>query len=259
MYVQGISRLILKKTGYPKDQSQEEKFYDSEANQLLKALDTGMTLYLNKDYAAALSSFENAKKISLDMRSKSLTKSAAAQVAGEIDDLDSKMEVFLQDDNAASARKAEKLYEQRRELNELMIVLTGKGVLESFSFADVFKNRKEKTKNGDVCLNIVGTKNSAFKNAVKNVFQNNGYVISNDCSVKVTVFIQADRLPTDIEGLEKYSFGFSIKAKEILSGKQTLLFETNLTEAGQNADQALSLVINDFKRELTESIGDFSF
>ena len=184
---------------------------------------------------------------------------AARIVAGEIDDLDSKMEAFLQDDNAASARKAEKLYEQRRELNELMIVLTGKGVLESFSFADVFKNRKEKTKNGDVCLNIVGTKNSAFKNAVKNVFQNNGYVFSNDCSVKVTVFIQADRQPTDIEGLEKYSFGFSIKAKEILSGKQTLLFETNLTEAGQNADQALSLVINDFKRELTESIGDFSF
>lgn len=63
--------------------TQEEKFYDSEANQLLKTLDTGMTLYLNKDYAAALSSFENAKKISLDMRSKSLTKSAAAQVAGE--------------------------------------------------------------------------------------------------------------------------------------------------------------------------------
>lgn len=42
--------------------TQEEKFYDSEANQLLKALDTGMMLYLNKNYAAALSSFEKAKK-----------------------------------------------------------------------------------------------------------------------------------------------------------------------------------------------------
>lgn len=63
--------------------TQEEKFYDSEANQLLKALDTGMMLYLNKNYAAALSSFEKAKKISLDLRAKSLTKTAAAQVAGE--------------------------------------------------------------------------------------------------------------------------------------------------------------------------------
>lgn len=184
---------------------------------------------------------------------------AARIIAAEIDDLDSKMEVFLQDDNAASARKAEKLYEKRRALNELMIVLTGKGVLESFSFADVFKNRKEKTKGGDICLNIVGTKNAAFKNVVKNVFKNGGYVISNDCSVKVTVSVQADREPMDIEGLEKYSFSFSVKAKEILSGKQTLLFETSLGEAGQNTDQALSLLINDFKQELTESIGDFSF
>ncbi len=184
---------------------------------------------------------------------------AARIVAGKIDDLDSKMEAFLQDDNAASARKAEKLYEQRRELNELMIVLTGKGVLESFSFADVFKNRKEKTKGGDICLNIIGTKNNTFKSTVKNVFKENGYIISNDCSIKVTVSVQANREPTDIEGLEKYSFGFSVKAKEILSGKQTLLFERSFSEAGQNADQALSLVINDFKQELTESIGDFSF
>lgn len=63
--------------------TQEEKFYDSEANQLLKALDTGMMLYLNKNYAAALSSFEKAKKISLDLRAKSLTKTAAAQVVGD--------------------------------------------------------------------------------------------------------------------------------------------------------------------------------
>ncbi|MBR1944778.1 MAG: hypothetical protein IJ846_00580, partial [Alphaproteobacteria bacterium] len=56
----------------------EEKFYESEANQLLKALDIGSMKYLNKDYAGALAAFEQAKKISLDKRTASISKGAAA-------------------------------------------------------------------------------------------------------------------------------------------------------------------------------------
>ncbi len=63
--------------------TQEENFYESGANQLLKALDSGMMFYLNKDYKSALSAFENAKKISLEKRAKSLTKTAAAQLVGD--------------------------------------------------------------------------------------------------------------------------------------------------------------------------------
>ena len=63
--------------------TQEEKFYESEANQLLKALDIGSMKYLNKDYAGALAAFEQAKKISLDKRTASISKGAAAQVVGE--------------------------------------------------------------------------------------------------------------------------------------------------------------------------------
>ena len=45
---------------------------------------------------------------------------AARIVANEIDDIDSKMDAFINDDEATSARKAEKLYEKRQKLNELM-------------------------------------------------------------------------------------------------------------------------------------------
>lgn len=63
--------------------TQEEKFYDSKANELLKALDVATMLYLNNDYTGALAAFERAKTISLEKRAVSLSKTAAAQVVGE--------------------------------------------------------------------------------------------------------------------------------------------------------------------------------
>ncbi|MBO4644371.1 MAG: hypothetical protein J5716_07180 [Alphaproteobacteria bacterium] len=83
----GSSRMLaaVKGNDYPAalKVTQEEKFYESEANQLLKALDIGTMKYLNKDYAGALASFEQAKKISLDKRTASVSKGAAAHVVGE--------------------------------------------------------------------------------------------------------------------------------------------------------------------------------
>lgn len=190
----------------------------------------------------------------------SLNKPRAGRIiAAEIDDIDSKMESYIADDDAASARKAEKLYEKRRELNELMIVLTGKDVMENFSYNDVFKNRKEKTKTGDICLKFSGIQTESFKRTVKNVFQDNGHIVSNECSATITVDVSVEEEPFDVEGLHKYAFTFLLKAKDARNGKQTMLFETTLTEAGINEKKTLPFITDQFKQELTDAIGDFSF
>ena len=180
-------------------------------------------------------------------------------ISAQINDIDSKMEAFLDDDQAASARMAEKLYEKRRDLNELMIVLMGKGIAERFSYDDVFKNRKEKTKGGDICLHFSGLQTEAFKRTIKNVLKNNGYVISNECSFTISVKLSAEEEPFDIDGLHKYAFTLSLKAKDTGTGKQTSLFETTLSEAGRNEKQTLPFILEQIKQELTDAVSDFSF
>ena len=190
----------------------------------------------------------------------SLDKNKAARIVGsEIADIDSKMETYLQDNTASSARKAEKLYEKRRGLNELIIVLVGRGVMETVSYEDVFKNRKEKTKGGDICLQFKGIAPAAFKTSVTNVLKNAGYAFSNDCSVRLIADVAAQKVPYSLGGMHKYDFTISLKAHDILTGKQSDLFETVLTEVGMSENQALPLVLNDLKQELSEAVGEFSF
>lgn len=83
----GPAKLVasVKQGDYPTALSiaSAEDFYESNANRLLKALDLGVAKYLNNDYKGALADFERAKQISLELRTKSISKTAAAQVVGD--------------------------------------------------------------------------------------------------------------------------------------------------------------------------------
>lgn len=72
-----------------------------------------------------------------------LNKPAAARITQEeIDDLDQKMKALLQEDSPAAAVRLEKLYEQRRGLNQRHIVLTGSPVIEEVTYEQVYGNKK---------------------------------------------------------------------------------------------------------------------
>lgn len=83
----GPAKLVtsVKQGDYPTALSiaSAEDFYESNANRLLKSLDLGVAKYLNNDYKGALADFEQAKQISLELRTKSISKTTAAQVVGD--------------------------------------------------------------------------------------------------------------------------------------------------------------------------------
>ncbi len=191
-----------------------------------------------------------------------LNKPVAARITQEeIDDLDQKMKALLQEDSPAAAVRLEKLYEQRRGLNQRHIVLTGSPVIEKITYEQVYGNKKARIGKRHIFLSIAGKPDKAFDQTVRDVLKENGYTFADESdgqTPRVTVSLQPEKQYSNIDGFVKYAYHFTMKAPD-KKGKTIDVLATTLTETGRNEKQAFSNALESLKAYLNENVLNLNF
>lgn len=191
-----------------------------------------------------------------------LNKPVAARITQEeIDDLDQKMTALLQEDSPAAAVRLEKLYEQRRGLNQRYIVLTGSPVIEEVTYEQVYGNKKARIGKRHIFLSVAGKPDKAFDQAVRGVLKENGYTFADEPDAqtpRVTISFQPEKQYSNIEGFVKYAYHFTMKAPD-KKGKTIDVLATTLTETGRNERQAFSNALDSLKAYLNENVLNLNF
>lgn len=186
---------------------------------------------------------------------------AARMTQEEIDDLDQKMKALLQEDTPAAAVRLEKLYEQRRALNQRYIVLTGSPMIEEVSYDQVYGNKKARIGKRHIFLSVAGKPNKAFDQAVRSVLKENGYTFADSLSEqtpRVIISLQGEKQYSNIDGFVKYDYYFTMKGPD-KKGKMIDVLATTLTETGRNEQQAFSNALDSLKSYLNENVLNLNF
>lgn len=191
-----------------------------------------------------------------------LNKPAAARITQEeIDDLDQKMKVLLQEDSPAAAVRLEKLYEQRRGLNQRHIVLTGSPVIEEVTYEQVYGNKKARIGKRHIFLSVAGKPDKAFDQTVRGVLKENGYTFADEAdgrTPRVIISLQPEKQYSNIDGFVKYAYHFTMKAPD-KKGKTIDVLATTLMETGRNERQAFSNALESLKAYLNENVLNLNF
>lgn len=191
-----------------------------------------------------------------------LNKPAAARITQEeIDDLDQKMKALLQEDSPAAAVRLEKLYEQRRGLNQRHIVLTGSPVIEEVTYEQVYGNKKARIGKRHIFLSVAGKPDKAFDQTVRGVLKENGYTFADEAdgrTPRVIISLQPEKQYSNIDGFVKYAYHFTMKAPD-KKGKTIDVLATTLTETGRNERQAFSNALESLKAYLNENVLNLNF
>lgn len=191
-----------------------------------------------------------------------LNKRVAAKITREdIGDLDQKMEALLTEDTPAAAVRLEKLYEQRRGLNQRYIVLTGSSIMESVTYDQVYKNKKARIGKKHIYLTVQGKANKAFDQTVRNVMKDNGYTFAaseTNETPRVIISWEADEQYSNINGFVKYDYHFTMKAPD-KKGKIIDVLATTVSESGRNEKQAQKNALDTLKVYLDENMINLNF
>lgn len=191
-----------------------------------------------------------------------LNKPAAARITQEeIDDLDQKMKALLQEDSPAAAVRLEKLYEQRRGLNQRHIVLTGSPVIEEVTYEQVYGNKKARIGKRHIFLSVAGKPDKAFDQTVRGVLKENGYTFADEAdgrTPRVIISLQPEKQYSNIDGFVKYAYHFTMKAPD-KKGKTIDVLATTLMETGRNERQAFSNALESLKAYLNENVLNLNF
>lgn len=190
-----------------------------------------------------------------------LDKAKAAKITREeIDDLDAKMEALLKEDSPAAAVKLEKLYEQRRGINQRYITLTGQPIVESVSYEQVYGNKKARIGKRHIYLQSRGG-SPAFVQAVRKVLAENGYTfaVKPDLNTPVVgISLQAEEQFLKVKGFVKYDYHFTLSAPD-KRGVDAEVLATTLTESGLNEKQAYGKALESLQDYLKENILNLNF
>lgn len=186
---------------------------------------------------------------------------SAKMVREQIGDIDERMEMLLTDDTAMSASKLEKLYEKRLGLNQQHIVLAGRGIPATVSYADVFKNKKAKTGGKDFYLFVAGTKNKNLERSVKSLLLKNGFTfVKNREGARVlTISVSKHQEPFAIDEMVKYEYVISMRLRNADDGKTVELLEETFEGTGLNEKQAFDEAVRDFEKYLKEHLEELEF
>ena len=182
---------------------------------------------------------------------------AAGLIEEDIAEIDDKMEALIEDSAPSSAKKLEKLYEQRRYLNQQYQILTSTIIPESISYDEIFKNRKAKTAQEPLFLEVKSPHKAQVANVVKKSFKEHGYSFATSASnngKKLIVEIEAQEVPFNIDGMVKFEYFVSLKTTR--NGREEEIFDTSFEETGLNEKQAFSTAMETLTQQINENISD---
>jgi hypothetical protein len=177
----------------------------------------------------------------------------ATELEHEIDNLDDKMQVLLEDGSAGV--QLEKMYLKREELNKKYLFLTGKSITPKVKYGDVFKKTKSNKKLSFYISFPQKEYAPALNNRLVKAITDNGYVVSSDIEragrvLKVSVLPEEQYM--NVAGFVKYKVNFKIETK---GGSKTLgTIAESYTETGRSAEQIYSKTADQFSGYLEENI-----
>jgi hypothetical protein len=177
----------------------------------------------------------------------------------EIDKLDSKMQVYAEDDSASSAVKLEKTYIKRESLAQSYEFLTGRNLPSPISFDQVFNNKKEIMGNTIVHVYLDEDEPKSIEAITVKLLSEAGYkttsgrVRNKHSTHIVTGEVTADKQYMKVKGFEKYDITVKIIAKNkarIETGHMTY----TTTETGRNFSQAYNKGLSSIKKYLKTNL-----
>ncbi len=191
-----------------------------------------------------------------------LVKSKAAKtLKKEIDSIDEKMLALSKDSDSSSKVKLEGLYLKREILERKHNFFTGIDFPSPLKYEDIFKSKKEATKNMIVHVYLDEDEPKLVEQALAKEITGLGYKVTRgqvrhaDSTHIVTGEVLADKEYMQVEGFEKYNFHAKISAmnaKRVGTGE----FQYSVTETGRNFSQASDKAMPKIKEEIKEKIVD---
>jgi hypothetical protein len=184
---------------------------------------------------------------------------AASILKKEIDVLDEKMKVLIGETNSSAHVDLEKVFIKRESLEKRYGFLTGASLPSPVKYEDIFKSKKEATKNIIVHVYIDEDEPKEMEQAIADQVAAMGFKFSrgqtrNPLSTHVvTGELKVDKQFLKVEGFEKYKFVLHASAMtkdRIGTGEMTLVD----IETARNFSQAHDKAIEKLKEQLKEEI-----
>lgn len=177
----------------------------------------------------------------------------AKSIEHEINKLDLKMEVLLEEKSNKNIRLVEQLFLQREELNKTYLFLTGKEIPNKISLKEIAINKKQNSKNLKYFVNISSSKNE-LKNRIEKLLTDSGNIIvkneiNSNRTINVNLSFQEEYL--DVENFVKRTVLLKIDCYD--NGNLINSIETQITDTGRNEGQIYSKNINNLLLFLEEN------
>ncbi len=177
----------------------------------------------------------------------------------EIEKIDDKMQVYIEDSSASSAVKLEKEFIKRESLAKSYEFLTGRALPSKITFDQVFNTKKEIVGSTVVHVYLDEDEPKSIEALTAKLLSEAGYkttsgrVRNKHSTHIVTGEVTSDKQYMKIDGFEKYAITVKIAAKnrgKIETGHLT--FTT--TETGRNYSQAYNKALVNIKEYLKENL-----
>lgn len=174
------------------------------------------------------------------------------EVKNEIQSIDEKMLVLIDETSTISSKKLEKMFSQREELNKKYLFLTNTKIPEIVRYEDIINNKNRNKKNS---INYyVDTNNEDAKLLLNNLITESGGNITNkieDAGITIKGKITTKKEFLQVKGFEKYSV--TMEVSSIKDGKIINTLTKKETDTGMSYEQVYSKCMNRISNYITEN------
>ena len=174
------------------------------------------------------------------------------EIKAEIQSIDEKMLVLIDETSTISSRKLEKMFSQREELNKKYLFLTNTKIPEIVRYEDIINNKNRNKKNS--ISYYIEVNNEDIKVLLSNLITESGGNITNkieDVGIIIKGKITTKKEFLQVKGFEKYSVMLEISS--IKDGKIINTLTKKETDTGMSYTQIYSKCIKRISNYITEN------
>lgn len=213
------------------------EFINEETLGVLKGVEVVKTFNNNKIFYV-LASLDKTKMIN--------------EVKTDIQSIDEKMLVLVNEATVSSIKKLEKMFSQREELNKKYLFLTNTKIPEIVKYEDII-DKKNKNKKNSVNY-YVDVDNSDVRVLLNNLItENAGSIVNNSINANIVIKgkITTKKEFLQVSGFEKHSV--TVEISSIRDGKIINTLTKKETDTGVSYEQVYSKCINRISNYITEN------
>lgn len=174
------------------------------------------------------------------------------EVKNEIQSIDEKMLVLIDETSTISSKKLEKMFSQREELNKKYLFLTNTKIPEIVRYEDIINNKNRNKKNS---INYyVDTNNEDAKLLLNNLItETGGNIVKDEINAHIIISgkITIKKEFLQVSGFEKYSV--TMEVSSIKDGKIINTLTKKETDTGMSYEQVYSKCMNRISNYITEN------